>query len=432
MTTDLAHCVNDLRVIDTHEHMYTERQWLDEGPRDVLADLFFNYAQSDLVNAAASPHAVTQAIEGPPGDIESRWAGIADAWRAMRLTGYGEAIRIQAKLLYGIDELNLPSLAAAQPKYVALHQPGWRLRLLRDEAKLDHIQTDDKQWACDPDASGPDFFLYDLSWVNFCGRGLDFAALADATGITVGNLAQLRDAMARLFALHGPTAIAVKTQHAYNRTLRWQSRDDVDAERALQFILKHPDQWDSPEGLCLGDWGLARGAELAAEYNLPLKIHTGSFAGHNQLRTERIAAGHLCPLLIAFPQTKFVLMHIAYPYSDELIAIVKHFPNAVADLCWAWSINPRVSGEFVRRFIHAAPLNKLFAFGGDINTPTTALAYAAQMRVWLTKALQAEVDDGDLTESDAMDVARRILRTNQQAWFDIEPTRAAIHRAAGV
>jgi predicted TIM-barrel fold metal-dependent hydrolase len=429
MTTDLAQYIADLRVIDTHEHMYGEQYWLDDGPQDVLADLFFNYAQADLINAGASPQAVERALDGRDSDIESRWAGIADAWRTMRLTGYGEAIRIQAKLLYDSDALNPQSLVAAQPKYAALHQPGERLRLLRDVAKLNHIQTDDKQWSCDPDASGPDFFLYDLSWVNFCGRGLNFAALADATGITVGNLGQLRNAMVKLFDLHGPTAIAVKSQHAYNRTLRWEPREDADAERALRFILKHPDQWDSPEGLCLGDWGLARGAELAAQYNLPVKIHTGSYAGTGHLQTERIVAGHLCPLLIAYPQTRFVLMHIAYPYSDEVIAIVKHFPNAVADLCWAWSINPRVSSEFVRRFLHAAPLNKLFAFGGDINTPTAALSYAHQMRKWLTRALQAEVDDGDMTETDAIDVAQRILRTNQQAWFDIEGTRAAIkHR----
>ena len=33
-------------------------------------------------------------------------------------------------------------------------------------------------------------------------------------------------------------------------------------------------------------------------------------------------------------------MRIAYPYSDELVALAKHFPNAYVDLCWVWSIDP--------------------------------------------------------------------------------------------
>ena len=40
---------------------------------------------------------------------------------------------------------------------------GTRLALLRDQAGLEHIQTDDKTWDCLPDLSGPDFFFYDLS-----------------------------------------------------------------------------------------------------------------------------------------------------------------------------------------------------------------------------------------------------------------------------
>ncbi len=55
--------------------------------------------------------------------------------------------------------------------------------------------------------------------------------------------------------------------------------------------------------------------------------------------TDRIRPGHLCPLLIEYPDTRFVLMHIGYPYASELIALAKHFPNTWADLCWAWSIS---------------------------------------------------------------------------------------------
>ena len=77
--------------------------------------------------------------------------------------------------------------------------------------------------------------------------------------------------------------------------------------------------------------------------------------------------------------------------ADEIVAMAKHYPNAWVDMCWAWSINPRHAGDFVRRFIHAAPVNKLFGFGGDTKRPRASVAYAQQARTGLTRALQAEL-----------------------------------------
>jgi len=93
-------------------------------------------------------------------------------------------------------------------------------------------------------------------------------------------------------------------------------------------------------------------------------------------------------------------------------------------------MNPRTTCEFVRHFIHAAPTNKLFAFGGDTQWPHISVAYATQAREWLTRALQAEIDDGHLTEPEAARLATRFMRQNQYACFDIEGTRAALHEAA--
>ena len=137
-------------------------------------------------------------------------------------------------------------------------------------------------------------------------------------------------------------------------------------------------------------------------------------------------AGNLCGLLARYPKARFVLMHIAYPYDDEIVALAKHYPNVWVDMCWAWSINPHASAQFVRRFLHAAPVNKLFGFGGDTSRPRAAVAYALQCRKWLTKALQAEVDEGELTEAQAIAVARRLLQENQGACFDLEGVRRRI------
>jgi uncharacterized protein len=437
LQSDVARAVNEVLLVDSHEHLGlsgdlalpdrepapAQHEWV-MGEWDILKDLFGNYVAADLVVAGATPDAVERLVDPSAGDIESRFEGIREAWEAVQHTGYGEAVRLIAGEIYGLDDLALEGLERAQAHLEELRQPGEMLRLLRERARLDHVQIDDLKWACQPDPSGPDFFLYDLSWLNFCNGQIEGDAILRQTGIEVRTLEDLQTAMGVLFERFASHAIAVKSQHAYMRTLGWKERSDDEAARALAVVLAGGEA-NEPARLVLGDWCWARGVELAIEHNLPFKLHTGYYAGHSRMPVDWIRAGNLCGLLARYTEARFVLMHTAYPYTDEVIAIAKHYPNVWVDMCWAWSIDPYRSFEFVRRFLHAVPLNKLFVFGGDTMSPTNTVAYSLQARRWLTRALEAEVATGDLTEQHAIKVAHRIMRENQHMCFDIEGTRAA-------
>lgn len=427
--TDLTHHIQTIRLVDTHEHMRRENDWVEKGP-DILQDLFGNYVPADLQTAGASPEAMRNLMDASQ-DVADRFEGIRAAWEATQFTGYGEAVRLIAKHIYGLEELTSNGLTAAQDKVKALQSPGERYRILHELANLDHVQTDDFCWPCPPDTSGPDFFLYDLSWATFCNGQVNPSAIHAEVGIDVTNLGSLKRSMAAIFAKHAPLAIAVKSQHAYNRTLNWIERSDDEAAKALNTVLTQPpDEIDEPTRLCLGDWCWARGVELATQHNLPFKIHTGYYAGNDRMPVQRIPAGNMCALFARYLDAKFVLMHIAYPYNDELVALAKHYRNIWVDFCWAWSIDPYSSRDFLRRCIHAVPSNKLFAFGGDTGWPTSAMAYAIQARNEIRRALEAEIDDGYLTEKQAMAFATRIMHTNQYDCFDVEGTRANIQKAA--
>ena len=428
MSTDLAQHIQSTPLIDTHEHLEREDAYLAPD-KDVLCALFQNYVTADLVSAGASRDAVGRLVDASDPDIAGRFEDVRQAWSRCRHTGYGRAVTLIAERLLHIDEISADTLPAAQERFEALHRPGERLRMLKETANLDHVQVDDGRRACEPDESDFDFFLYDLSWLQMSDASFKPQELFEETGIEVKDLASLREAIAAVFAAHAPCAIAVKTQHSYTRTLRWQARSDSEAEEALIKKLAG-DELDDAETLTLGDWCLVRGVEQAIEHRLPIKVHTGYYAGVNHMITDRIRAGHLCPLLIAYPEARFVLMHIAYPYEDEIVALAKHFPNVWIDMCWAWSIDPYSAERFVRKFVHAVPVNRLFVFGGDARLPTASVAYAIQTRAGLTAALQSQIDAGALTEHDAIDLAARFMQTNQREVFDLEGTRAAIREAA--
>lgn len=441
--TDLGLEISSLALVDTHEHLLSEEKWAgdnatlieeiraagqpgwsDASP-DILQDLFMNYVSSDLEVAGASREAIAQVFDPAAGDIEFRFSGIREAWEATQFTGYGEAVRLIAREMYGLDSLTADGLDGAQRKLEQLRQPGERLRLLSEVAGLDHVQIDDYQWACKPDVSGPDFFLYDLTWSSFAAGEVNTDDIHEETGIEVFSLEDLREALAAIFRQNAPCAIAVKAQHAYTRTLHWEERSDDDAAQALAVVLAGSNVNEAAR-LTLGDWCWARGVELAIEHDLPFKLHTGHHSGTGSMRIDCVGAGNLCPLLARYPEARFVLMHSAYPYTDELVSIAKHYPNVWVDLCWAWSIDPYSSADFLRRFLHTVPINKLFGFGGDAYWPTAAVAYSVQARRGLQRALEAEIACGDLTEPQAITIAHRLMHDNQYACFDISGTRAAI------
>lgn len=423
MPTALADFIQQTPLCDSHEHLRKEQQYVEDGP-DLLQNLFANYVSADLVVAGAGQKAVDKLLDAADPDIRARFAGVEKAWQAVRHTGYGEAVRIIARELYSIEEITSESIEAALPLHDTLRQPGQRLHILRERANLDHVQTDDFVRPCAVDPSGPDFFFYDISWVNCVNGEPDVEAITTETGVPIHDLASLRQAMEAVFAQNGPVAIAVKSQHAYTRTLSWHERSDTEAARVLDAYLLAPESLTAEQRLCLGDWSLARGVELAIEHDLPFKIHTGYYAGHSRMPVDYIKPGNLCALLKRYPEARFVLMHIGYPYGDEMVSLAKHYPNVYVDFCWAWSIDPYSTGDFLRRCIHAAPSNKLFLFGGDTSWPGAALAYAAQARHWLTRSLQAEISDSLLTEAEAIALAGRFMRDNQYDCFRIEKKRA--------
>jgi len=435
MPSELADHIANISVIDTHTHLPGDYAWEGSNAPDILSDLFGWYSSSDLLVAGASLDAVARLKDSSNEDLEGRFAGVAAAWTMAQFTGYGEAVRIAARDLDEIEVVSEAPIRAGQKRLQALQRTGGGRSLARpcearscpDEpgARRDRPSPNVRRVLPARSLVAPVHHRHHRRSGHRSGDRRDGPESRHTGAVDGGIVCPMCSVL-----------IAVKSQHAYVRTLAWHKRTDADAARALQAVLGGGPGSDDPQSearRCLGDWCLARGVELASAYQLPIKLHTGYLAETGQLGTampvDRLRAGHLAPLLMEYPNARFVLLHIAYPYSDELIALAKHFGNVYVDLCWAWALNPFASKDFVRRFLHAVPLNKLFAFGDDTTTPSMAYAYAVQMRRWLTRALEEEVADGFMTTRQAIDGATQLLRGNQLACFDIEGRQRAVRDA---
>lgn len=426
--SDLYTHIQETPLVDSHEHLASESEYLEAG-KDVLCAVFPHYTIADLWAAGASKEALDRLQDSKNPDVEGRFEGVHEAWERIQYTGYGDASCLIAGELYGIEEMTAESFALAQTNSPE-PRAGDRLTMLKDQANLDHVQIDAFTWLCEPDPTGPEFFLHDLSVFPFASGEPNLSDLYSKLNATVTGAESLREALAAVFARSGPLAIAVKTQHAYSRTLAWRDRTDAEADAVVRKLSAGA-ELDPAEKLCLGDWALARAIESAERYNLPVKIHTGYMAGNDVMDLDRTRPSQLSALIAKFPGTKFVLMHTGYPYAGEVAALAKHFRNVYADMCWAWAVDPHSSVDFVRRMIHTCPTHKLFAFGGDTFYPEATVAFAIQAREGLNKALQAEIDAGVMGEEQAIKLATRFMQRNQYDCFDIVGKRRALVAAAG-
>jgi predicted TIM-barrel fold metal-dependent hydrolase len=150
-----------------------------------------------------------------------------------------------------------------------------------------------------------------------------------------------------------------------------------------------------------------------------VKLHTGYFAGTGHMMLDRVSqnASDLCRLVQEFPDITFVVMHIGYPFQEQMIALAKHYPNVAIDMCWAWIVNPAASVRFVKDFLMAVPSNKLLTFGGDYVAVEQVVGHAKVARRGLTRALSELVHEGWLSVGEALALVPELMNGNARSIF---------------
>ena len=108
-----------------------------------------------------------------------------------------------------------------------------------------------------------------------------------------------------------------------------------------------------------------------------------------------------------------------------MIALAKHYRNAYIDLCWSWIINPAASVRFLKEMLMAAPVSKVFTFGGDYAPVEPIVGHAKIARQGIAQAVSELVHENWLPVPDAPSVIERIMRGNQCEVFQIEEKKKA-------
>lgn len=435
---DIARHVAATPFVDTHEHLVEEHRrttWTQPTPGlpcDDWALLFSHYLDSDLKVAGMPAEDFTRFLS-PETPSDRKWALLAPHWPAVKHTGYARAVRLAIDRLYGVKDLNEKTIARLAEGYRCGVKPGFYAVVLRDLAGLESCQVNSLETPF-MESRQPFLLMQDLSILSFSTHsGTAWKWMTDAQGAKAADLSGWHRVIDHYFAKYGPYAVAVKSQIAYQRRLDFA---DVPAEQAAEpfrkLLAKEP---VTPEERKAVDdhlfWYCVR---QATAHRLPVKLHTGYYAGHNSMPLDRVGTnpGDVAALLRQAPDTTFVLMHMGYPFQEPMIALAKHYHNAVIDMCWAWIINPVAAERFLADFLVTVPASKILTFGGDYIPVEPVVGHAMIARQGITRTLQRLVADDRLSRAEALALVEPLMRGNAHRIFHIEERQQQLREAPWV
>ncbi len=421
--------IEGIGLVDTHEHTVPERE-RNRVATDLFSVWFLHYASSDLVSAGMSLQSLDQ-LRDATQPLDLRWNEFAPFWEHSRTTGYGRALLLAARDLFGVEDINVSTWKTLSEKIRDANQPGWYRKVMKDLARIEVAILDPIYYETHPvdyDLFAP-ATRFDPFIVPRTRGHLD--ALEKSTNGSIHSLGDLEKALEMAFGQALTRGmVTVKTGLAYFRTLDYRRPTRHQAEEVFNRIVSHvdplrfrfhPGGGEGPswaECKPLQDYMMHQVIRQAQEHNVPIQVHTGLQEGVGN------ALFHSNPLLLIdlfleYRQVKFDLFHAGYPFSGEVASLAKNFPNVWADLCWVWIISPAAGRRILDEWIETIPANKILGFGGDYRFVEGSYAHARMAREGVAQVLTEKIRGGYLTEEEGLRVGQKILRDNAWKLFQL-------------
>lgn len=406
--------VDKIKIIDTHEHLALPDGLAGAGKID-FARLFMHYAACDLVSAGMRPEEMEK-VRDPRSDwpTAEKWRAIKPFYQKTWNTGYCECLRIAMRDIYGIDDIRDDTFEELSSEMDGVERESWT-RTVFDKAGIEIAMFNGTAAPVYHRKRYPGLFLYDMcDDFSTLGRLPDMRA---ETGLAINTLDSFLEAVDWYFDKFADEAAALKIGRAYDRTLFFDEVPKCDADRLFARSLTTPDM-SRAEKQSLEDFVVHYCLRKCGEHDLPVKIHTGLQEGNgNIIRNSR--AGLLNNLFMKYPDTRFDIFHVSWPYTEELISLCKNFRNVYIDFCWAWIFNPPAARRYLSDMLETVPLNKIHGFGGDFVFVEGTYGHSVIARREMSRVLAEKVAEGRFTEEYAVHAAQCMLRDNPLESFRV-------------
>jgi len=201
--------------------------------------------------------------------------------------------------------------------------------------------------------------------------------------------------------------VALKVAIAYERPLTFENTDINKAAGAF-----HNPGATEKEIFDFGDRVMFSLAEAAAEFDLPLQIHTGL----GQLKATNPIG--LQKLIESNPKTRFHLLHGGFPWFDDTYALLAQYKNVWSDTCWIPYLSTSAAAGYIVTTLEVSDAHRL-TWGSDAWMSEDAYGALLAMEHTLALALSRMINDGLADKPYAKYIAKRIMHDNAKEFFGI-------------
>lgn len=405
---ELLDRIKKLPVIDTHEHMTYEKDFL-RGEYDFTSLMSYVGLDIGMAGFTRDLWGAAQSSVKSGESIEDKWKRIKPFWNYVNTGTYGRAYRRLLKLFFDVDDLDDNTVHEISGKIKDYQYEGVYDEYLHQKYGIRAmINVHNHTPLPEPQHFAPTFCI-DEGLPAFSRKGL-----GENPPKNFDEYKELLQARVRAAAQNGAVALKIGW-FARQRRLDFVEHPSAEIEQSYSYLLNEAD----------GDWLNSETKErlkpfqdahfwaafaVAGEIGLPIQIHSG--LEFSQPWDGRPAC--LIPSLIRFPETNFAIFHGSYPYMAELTGLARSFANVYLDLAWFHLLSHHQARIWLAEWLDVLPHNKIFAFGGDVFLFFGICSHLEIARENVASVLAQRVSDGLCDMDEAEVCARRLFHDN--AW----------------
>lgn len=419
MINEIYDYIKGIQIIDTHEHLPPFESARER--HDVISDYLCHYFNVDLISAGLSCKDYER-LRGNKLNIMEKWNIVEKYWDAARHTGYGQALEITARDLYGVDRIGRDTITALNDAYLKSYEEEHYKKVLKDMCKIKvSILDSGGDTPFDPDY----FVVANNIDALVCPRyGSDIMALEEQTGVSISAFADYLRACEIRIEKYSRVSPILKCALAYSRSIDFAKTTKYDAEQGFNTLLEsgyyiHRSEQAYSIIPQLSNYLFRYIIGLAQEKGMIMQVHTGIQEGNGNILTNSKPT-HLNEIFLEYPHMRFDLFHIGYPYHLELGTLCKMFPNVYADMCWAHIVSPVASRKILGEWLELFPYTKINGFGGDYCLVDGVYGHQYLARRNIAAALSEKVEDGLFDVEEACRIGKAILHDNPASIFGID------------
>jgi uncharacterized protein len=200
--------------------------------------------------------------------------------------------------------------------------------------------------------------------------------------------------------------VALKNSLAYDRDINFDEPNEPLARAAWGKAAPSP-----AERKAFGDFIVDYLCRIAAARDIPVQLHlgTGIIRGSHPLGVAGLIERH--------PRARFLLMHLAYPWSRDLLGMAFVYRNIWLDLTWSFLLSPSHFKLALHEAIEVLPNESRMMLGGDNWHVEETYGGMQTARRLIAEVLDEKLASGYFSRANAERLARRIFHDNAREFF---------------